>query len=216
MAVPTGFGPMVAEALTRLPACRAHDTTSAIFARGRLLLFGLEVAHYHITYTYAPSLEPVLARTEEVDDDAADEDNPEYLDYLLFRYGSNVEGAIAAYNAGRSSPDYTAYRARQNGAQPAPAAQRVASAVSLSFTSGLLSLNASRNRLSGWALDLYGRDRFAESASTRRRFPYAEGNTLYIAPFVSRDRTLRNYAETSVFLTLRPETKFTTIAFRDI
>jgi hypothetical protein len=144
IAVPIGYGPMVAAAMKRLPHCRYNDKESALFGRGRFMLSGLELVRYQLKGTLN---EPV--------------------------------------------------------------------GLSLSFTSGFLTLNASRDELSSWALAVYGKERFRQDdAFAARRYPYREGETVYIAPFVYRDYLLRNYAETTVVLSFHTDIKCILIDLR--
>jgi hypothetical protein len=148
IAVPIGYGPMVAAALKRLPHCRYNDMESALFGRGRFMLLGLELVHYLAHYELKGTLnEPV--------------------------------------------------------------------GLSLSFTSGFFTLNASRDELSSWALAVYGKKRFRQDdAFGAKRYPYREGETVYIAPFVYRDYLLRNYAETTVVLSFQTDIKVVLIDLR--
>jgi hypothetical protein len=169
--------------------------------------------------TITPTSNEPLAATNELDDeegdDLAEHDDPDYLAYLLHRHGGNTDAAITIYNAGKESPEYLDYRARQQGALKEPAYVSAPTSLSLSFCSGLLTLSASRDELSAWALSVYGQERFSKDDSLReRQYPYREGNTVHIAPFVYRDYLMRNYAETSVILFLQSDTKFASIKLR--
>lgn len=90
--------------------------------------------------------------------------------------------------------------------------------VSMSFTCGLFSLRKSAQELSEWALQVYGRERYYEGRETLglgpEVFPRTEGQTVRVAPFVSRDYKLRNYSLTDVRLFMRPDTELVVIEYR--
>jgi len=136
---------MVSAAFRRAPRCLYRNADGAFFSRGRLLLFRLELARYHVS-----------------------------------------SGTRAILH--------------------------------ISFTSGLLTLRKSAQELSEWALSVYGRERYYEGRKTLglgpERFPRTEGHTLWVAPFVSRDYRLRNYAETDVMLFISPDIELIPIEYR--
>lgn len=90
--------------------------------------------------------------------------------------------------------------------------------INMSFACGLFALKRSARELSEWALFVYGRERYYEGRETLglgpEVFRTTEGHTVRVAPFVSRDYKLRNYALTDVMLFIRSDTELVVIEYR--